>query len=449
LDYNVSRALLHEKATAIIQALGIHFTKLKNTDDNNEVLKFIFEHSFYTINQDMVQLMLGTYSKNEFHQANTFDSIVRSGCTPLIEYLRTNFQVFITDVYLTHASYESEPEDSLLSILNNADIDVTTKENILTKTNTKISDLKTIDIPLWPLIVTPTGIKTRWLNTVHYHTEYGLDPVLIDYINDKSIQAALASQPLDTADITDEKLQTFFKDLFESPKVQDAAILALVQKCPYIFGDLTTSHISHARIETLILQGKISLTPGNFQGIGQKANQNDLKLLLLLQHPDEFIQSIDQYPLTVNDVTALVKNQKFHPSQKATIIDSIALDQISESNVSELLGATVNEKQSPKQELVEKMLSLVSDKSAGVSFLISATSSYSRDLIPTYLQAMGEPFSNILSPDGVQLDFTESDEHLLQFLKKNNCISDFKREKDHLIVLPLNPTSDQSADAFQ
>ena len=153
--------------------------------------------------------------------------------------------------------------------------------------------------------------------------------------------------------------------------------------------------------------------------------------------------------MTVNDVTALVKNQKFHPSQKATIIDSIALDQISESNVSELLGATVNEKQSPKQELVEKMLSLVSDKSAGVSFLISATSSYSRDLIPTYLQAMGEPFSNILSPDGVQLDFTESDEHLLQFLKKNNCISDFKREKDHLIVLPLNPTSDQSADAFQ
>jgi hypothetical protein len=198
-------------------------------------------------------------------------------------------------------------------------------------------------------------------------------------------------------------------------------------------------------LKNLITENIVSLSPENFHNLALKENAETLEVQLILKHNKDFIKSIDQYSLNGRVVAIVIMDQNFHSTEKEMIVSTLSPDDISEANANDLINAVLRQNLLPRQELFEKLLISATSKSLAISLLVSSESSLNIDLIPKYLQSIGEPYSNLLSLEETQLEVNENHQKLLQFLKKNGLITDFKKGKASYIVSSLPSVADPSS----
>lgn len=425
-----------DKAKAIIKKLDLRFTNLKNIGNQKSLFQYIYEYNNYSINQEMIQLIIDSFGTNGQLQMGTFDAILKSGCKFLIENIYNNLEQFIKNVFLTNNSYISEPEHSLLTLLNNENIDIVIRQNILAHTKAEITNIDKLDYQFWPMTIKAMRLKPTWSNVIRYHDRNRFDERLTAYINNRDIQKSLLIQWLGSDDLPEDNVNSFFEDMIKNPGILNETFATLIDNFPYRFNNIDLSSTPDERIQQLIFADKLTLNPYNLKALGD--TRNDLKRQLILLHPEDYFRSPENFHLMADLIIDLLSSMQLKSFNKQILLDNLEISQITEDNANLLKFNIIQQKLQAKPGLIQKILEMLRDKSEGVILLTSETAIPDLAAIPGYLQIMGDPYSEILSNEGAQLAALPINIELLQFLQAKKLITGFNTDKHHVAVLPIS-----------
>jgi len=137
------------KITKLLKELNIEFKKLDNQNVETEKLfNYVYNNNHYRINKDnLLQMILifGKESTEEEFKISNYSTILKSECKQLIEYINSEINTYVEDVYLKLENNKFEDESGLIKLLNDENLSSKSKVKLIQKVETKISDLKKIN----------------------------------------------------------------------------------------------------------------------------------------------------------------------------------------------------------------------------------------------------------------------------------------------------------------
>jgi hypothetical protein len=299
------------KITNLIEKLNIKFEKLENpNDETKELFEFVFNNNHYQINKDNLLQMIKVYGQNEdYFETKNYSTIQNSNCIPLIEYIRANINIYVEDVYLKLEQNISDSEDSLLELLNNAELDDNLKIKIIQKVETIITDLNTIDdAEVKKQLLINNKVIPKWDNIINYYNdcENKIDEYLVSFLNLENVYAKLSEDniPKKTEQFNNE---TFEIELLKNNNISDESYIKLTDSCNHKWKNLNFKELSQYKVIHLIYK-RLGTTKENYDLLKENFQNNHIKLIE--NDFTKFIENIDDFETDENDILLLLKSNK-------------------------------------------------------------------------------------------------------------------------------------------
>lgn len=296
------------KITKLIEKLNVKFEELENpNNETKELFNFVFNNSYYQINKGNILQMITLYGsiddENDFETSN-YGTILQSNCKPLIDYINSNINTYVEDVYLKLEQNNSESEEALLELLNNVDLEDKLKIKIIQKVDTHISDLSNIeDIEIKKQLLTNLKVVTNWKNVIDYYTncENKIDEKLIEFLNSEIVSSELSKLRLTKEDTK------FELNLVVCNEINDKIYNNLLDSCYYSYPTLSFENVSFDKA-VLLANRKLTTTKSNYDKL--RAGFADNHITLIERDFNKFFEKIEDFETDEDDILMILKSDK-------------------------------------------------------------------------------------------------------------------------------------------
>ncbi len=330
------------KLKDIIKALNLKFRELNFEDVSEELIGYMYDNNNYAINPNMVKSIIkhkGSFDQVTFDTRN-FKSIKNSGCSKLISYIENNIEVYVNNIYLGIDSNTNEEEAYLLELLNNENLSIETKKNILIKVDTKVSALSDINsIEVETLLLEVSKVIPSWKNLYqHYeNSDNTVSDPMIQFINNTSNADELFNEEFDKDNID---YKDFYESLITTDLFETDIYAGVLKSASYPFPDSTYDKLAKEKISLLIENRKILFEEEAFQHL--KSLKSDLHIKLVENNISSFLSAADSLELESVDVIKVLKSGKLSIEEKNIFLDKIDEDLInSEQEVLNVIGVLI------------------------------------------------------------------------------------------------------------
>lgn len=424
----------HQKINEIISTLQIKFKVISNSSGTKNVLRHIYLDNLYEINKSNIDLFLGEFG-NPFIGAHSYNCIIKSNCTELIDYVNENISQYIENVYLTQEIID-EDESALVTLLNNSASSIDLRKGIIQQQKVLVSDLKEIVEPeLWQILIINKKIRPTWENVIEYLEKYKLNEAAVSYLNQLDICHELSKYKLTEleSDLGID-LQEISEMIIESDDICDDSFNE-VSKSLHIFPQYSLSGLTTQRIQSLINTGVLSLSPENFIEIKQNSVQN-LAILLIEKEPQKFLETLDKYKFNSEDILMLLHSRSFNLEQKWMIVQSLSVSELpAEIELAEGISklALENGVVIGAEFLTYLMESEINVESK-LYLVLSQIDNMENDEIMESMMKLGSPYSEITERKRPLIESNELTQRLVETLVQRDIISSYKDERGAIRV---------------
>lgn len=424
-----------DKLKEIISELDLKFKEISE-DTLPDLIDFIYNGSFYEINYSMLKNILSfmqTDITDKFDSEN-YTFILNSQQDKLLNYIDNNINKYIENVYLSIGALNNEPEDQLLSLLNNDSISNLNKELIIKKTNTKISDLEDVhDFEIVRTLILESKILCKWSNLIstYKNNECTFCSEIISYINNVDNAKILSEQKIPLENDESEKIKPFLVDLIKSNEINNEGYGLIISSIPYIYTSLNISDLSDIKIETLVSKNKLVVNEGNFKML--KNGYQKLAISLLENNTNNFLKNIESFDLVEEDILDILKSEGISSFTKEKTVNSFSEDIfINDQELLTQLGKLTLDSSNFKisTKLVKSIILnskiTVLEK---VELFNKNLDLYSKNEIDIFLKSLGNPYSAVVQKGKRPLfEFNKINNELSENLKSLKYISKYKIE---------------------
>lgn len=315
----------------VIDSIPIKFESLEasDTDRDKSLLEHIYKNDYYIINEEMIELILKTFNTEKsinlkkLKTAN-YTTVMQSDCEDLQSYIGDNILDYLHSVFFGIGTNTKESEESIISLLNNENIDIDDKITIVENGETIISKLSDInDVDLWGCIIDDDKCKMNWDNIIAYYTAFGkLDETLKKVFNSEKNYKELSKTKLNS---DDETISQLCKKLVLLNDISDECYGMLTACIPFWYPQLDFSNFSKSKVESMLNGLILKLSPDNYNML--KSKFADLHITLLSKFFDEYLEPANfvKYACDAQDYSKLLSLTNINNSKKYELIQSLPI----------------------------------------------------------------------------------------------------------------------------
>ena len=162
------------QAEDLLELLEVKIKKIEKPEDGYKYLYgTICFKNYYKITEANISLILkefdGIEVETTFKVAN-YTTVSKSTHKPLKDYINSNIQEYITEVYLKLPNTQKEDEYRFEKLLKNENLDEEIKVQIIEKVETSISELKDLkSLPIKKSLLENKRVLPTWENMEDYY----------------------------------------------------------------------------------------------------------------------------------------------------------------------------------------------------------------------------------------------------------------------------------------
>ncbi len=132
-------------------------------ESTDEIQKYIISKNMYEISTNNIRIALGVYNDESFKSKNYY--CILNGPEYVKKYINENIQTYLSAILFDSEINENEePEENILSLLNNEKIGIDKKIKFIEKYKFNINNLDTCPINLFEKIIENNRIVKSWIN---------------------------------------------------------------------------------------------------------------------------------------------------------------------------------------------------------------------------------------------------------------------------------------------
>lgn len=431
------------KIQEVLKNLNVKFENLEIQGARNQLLDFIYENDLYKINKEMIALFIGKKSfaenKDNLTTAN-YTTIKTSGCTQLMNYVDSNLNEYISNVFLSIPENTLESEELVIELLCKEEdtVSLINRKRIVEKQNCIISTLSNIDEmehSLIDLVVQKSKMAATWNNVICYYNlkEDIIDEILVSFLNIEENYKALAKVKLNK----ENKLQVKMSyALIINESISDDCFENLLHCCPYVYSKLDFKYLSDRKVDLMIKNGYFQLSVNCF--VYLKEHFPGKHINLLKRNTQKFIETLSEYSLDQNDILSLLNSTEFNTQQKILLIQSIENDLIIGDR--ELSNAVCNILAAYSYieldfDLLKSLLQYGLSMDNRLKIFVLQSHQLSSEQTTELLNVLGEPYSDIaINGKRPSLPKNQLNFDLVNKLQEKVYISSFKEKEDRIKV---------------
>ena len=238
--------------TGFIQ-IGVSFEILDYNQSNIALFDEVYKYSLYTLNFKNIKLILNRkYSvenKKDIYNSN-YSTIQRNPDSPLAKYILENIAEYVELIIENCFGEITDTEENAIKILNNKNLDITIKEHYIEFLSTFINDITKIDdFSVWGKLMNQKNLVFTTLNFVNYFIKFGLDSILIDFLNNTQNAIDFTNVHLNFGDKVAEEL---FDMISICNKIENGKYRKILKDLSFYFDNYEAKNIEEQKVNIMI-----------------------------------------------------------------------------------------------------------------------------------------------------------------------------------------------------
>lgn len=413
-----------EKQLLVIDSLGLVFEDVEIDDIEEPVKNHIFENCCFELNMTMLVRMSEWKSPelSEGLKSRNYTTIREMGYQPLIDYIHREFEGYVSQILLGVNSNIEEDINAVEDVIERlypANIElaysVLDKENVVwdsfeTCCMVKADDAHGYKQKIWSYLLDNNKIKCTWHNAETYFNSFGADESWISYIGRKIDDLIPSAE--NTGISNDIRKIILFEDFTED--VFRKVATGLYKES---YSD-TLNKIDKMKIRVLIEEHLLPFTKTYWSELSTVAP--DLRVSYATSNDKEFIQSLDDITLTIDEVNQILERDDFDVCYKDNILKKIKPSEMTEKTAMIIRSVT---REIPK-EYIEKAWELLADDKKYQLFL-NHMDVYQNSELPLLFSQLSIEYHQFVerTRHRYSLAYTDYNKALLEKLKARDYIT--------------------------
>jgi len=319
----------------LIEGVQPKFDYVNLHSSPKELVDLVISRNYYQIGIEMLKEVLSTtetFDLVEFEQRN-YACVTTTSLNSVTRYLQTHFEAYINEVYLKLPANIYEQGKYLTELLNNKDIALAQRLRIANRIETVLSSLTEIEENAFDeILFDREKIEPTWENVILYFERHGdFDSVLTTFVNKMSVTQQLVEHPipLGSSVVTLESCQKFMLALINRNTISDESYQILIKCVRYAYDMNQLVGIGRVKLAALINEREINFSQENLEVI--RKSYSGLQHRYIELYKIDLFDQLDDFDLTVAEVSHILRSDEFDETQKQRILDWKGEDQIIES----------------------------------------------------------------------------------------------------------------------
>jgi len=332
----------HDKIKQIIIDLNLKFTDLNFENSPDALLDFIYNNNSYVINRAMVTEFIkkhGEFDQVSFDNSNYY-SLNSSKASTLIQYINSDINSYVENLYLTIDTNVNEEHSSYLKLLNHEELNLEFKISVIEKVNTKISDLSLLKHnKLLPIAFQKNKIVPTWENLLlaYIISNEKILEEMIGFINDVSNSETLSRIRIPKEVDGENRFGKFTEELILQNGIDNVAYDLITKSVPWWYSNLEIDNLSEEKVRSLIKNTVIKPSIESFEKI--KVNFDGLNIELLIRHKAAFLRLKNELELDGHDLSLMLRAESLNNLEKSQFLEICSNETIfSNSDNSKLIA---------------------------------------------------------------------------------------------------------------
>lgn len=269
--------------------IGVSFISIDYEKANKFLFDEVYWNNLYTLTFENITLMLKTkYEiKSDFDIVHKNYTLVQS-CddSPLAIYISDNMPIYIKIILANCDDCITDEVGAAISLLNNADIDIDSKNQYIKRLSTAIDDITQVVKPdLWTTIMDIKIVEFSVYNFTSYFIKHGIDKGLINYINDSPSEIDFSSTAKVYGSGVSEKL---FDEVAICNDIATDKYKKILCDLKYGFDNFDADEISDEKFKVLIDDRILQMNAETLQFVRDKYEN---QLYIFIRHNfDEYLE---------------------------------------------------------------------------------------------------------------------------------------------------------------
>jgi uncharacterized membrane protein yobI len=426
------------QAEDLLELLEVKIKKIEKPEDGYKYLyRTICFKNYYKITEANISLILKEFGRVENFKEVNYTVISKSTHKPLKDYINSNIQEYITEVYLKLPNTQKEDEYRFEKLLKNENLDEEIKVQIIEKVETSISKLKNLEsLPIKKALLDNKRVLPIWENIEDYYKscQNSLKEELINFLNNNDVYSALS----------DKKINTSYKDL-ESDilvcnEISDEAYHKIIESIESVYKELDFNDLSKNKVDYLLEAHKLSMSENNYDTLRKRFPNKHI--VLVESYFDSFLEDIDNLELDEEDVSLILNSEKISIEQKLIYIPKIEEgfilreDTISKK-ISELI-ISKSHKLDFSYDVIESLCKNTAKEEDKIKLIILYNKDIANEEIKELVGGIGQEYEKLfISKKRPSFQYTEYNVLLFKELKKRELISQYKENDGKIQVTAL------------
>ena len=424
------------QAEDLLELLEVKIKKIEKPEDGYKYLYgTICFKNYYKITEANISLILKEFGRVENFKEVNYTVISKSTHKPLIEYINSNIQEYITEVYLKLPDVQQEDEYKFKELLKNENLDEEIKVQIIEKVETSISELKDLkSLPIKKSLLENKRVLPTWENIEDYYKscQNSLKEELINFLSNNDVYSALS----------DKKINTSYKDL-ESDilvcnDISDEAYHKIIKSFEGVYESLDFKDLSENKVDYLLEAHKFSMSKNNYDTL-RKSFPNK-HIVLVENYFDSFLEDIDNFELDEEDVLLILNSEGISIEQKLIYIPTIEEEFILRNDtISKKIAELIISKSHKfdfSYDVIESLCKNTAKEEDKIKLIILYNKDIDNEEMKELVGGIGQEYEKLFLPKKRPcFQDTEDNEALLKFLYDRKLIKEYKKEKNKIRVV--------------
>lgn len=305
---NNEKSDFFDKITRLIKVLDIKFKMLDNPNEETErFFNYVFNNNYYIINKDnllQMFILFGKESSEEKFINSNYSTILKSECKPLIDYINSNIDTYVDNVFLKLEENKFEDESSLIKLLNDENISSKSKIKIIQKVQTKVSELKNInELEVKSQLLINNKVTPKWDNLIDYFiaAENTINENLIKFLEFEDVNTELSKVKLL------KENEVFEGNILMCNDISDKTYERILSSIYFRYNKLDFENLNENKVVCLVDKILIT-TKANYNLLRENFANNHIKLIE--KDFNTFIGEIEYFETDTDDVLMILKSDK-------------------------------------------------------------------------------------------------------------------------------------------
>lgn len=306
----VSKSVSGNILCEVIKNLNVSFGKIQIKEVPNQILDYIFDGLFYTLNNKMIDSIVTYKNKQLVSELDKkhYTTLVDLGYMQLLEYIEGNFNYYIENIVLKKQIQEDRNEviiDMLSKLLQdqNICIELIKHENFLIDNinvvlKDSIKNNKEVIKSIWNTILMNEKVVVKWENICSYWKNFLMSENLLNYIA-KHIYK-LKNANVECCD--DEFIRSFIMAGCEINIYEQ--LLPILRMSNF---DIELEDLDNQMLEVMVNIGYFEFSVERYQYLST-AN-NNLAIKYIAKNQERFLEQIDEIEMSSSLLEKLLKEK--------------------------------------------------------------------------------------------------------------------------------------------